>query len=87
MAQPADVRTLEPVRPPPDLRMVFEEHVDHVGNSLRRLGVRDADVPDLVQEVFVVMFAILPDYDPARPMWPWIFGKTLLHSDSGTASG
>ena len=31
-------------------------------------------MPDLVQEVFVVMFAILPDYDPERPMWPWIFG-------------
>jgi RNA polymerase sigma-70 factor, ECF subfamily len=77
MAQPADARTLEALRPAhgvPDLRAVFEEHVDHVGNSLRRLGVRDADVPDLVQEVFVVMHGILPDYDPARPMWPWIFG-------------
>lgn len=58
----------------PDLRAIFEEHVDHVGNSLRRLGVRDADVPDQVQEVFVVLHHILPDYDPARPMWPWIFG-------------
>lgn len=58
----------------PDLASVFEEHVDHVGASLRRLGVRDADVPDLVQEVFVVMNGILPGYDPTRPMWPWIFG-------------
>jgi RNA polymerase sigma-70 factor (ECF subfamily) len=77
MVQPAEDRTVEPARPAlgiPDLRMVFEEHVDHVGNSLRRLGVRDADVPDLVQEVFVVMHHILPDYDPERPMWPWIFG-------------
>src|SRR5690242_14044355 len=58
----------------PELRVVFEEHADHVGNSLRRLGVRDADIPDLVQEVFVVVHRILPDYDPERPMWPWIFG-------------
>lgn len=58
----------------PDLRSVFEEHVDHVGNSLRRLGVAHSDVPDLVQEVFVVLHGILPDYDPARPLWPWIFG-------------
>lgn len=58
----------------PSLRSVFEEHVDHVGNSFRRLGVREADVPDLVQEVFVVLHGILPDYDPTRPMWPWIFG-------------
>jgi RNA polymerase sigma-70 factor (ECF subfamily) len=60
----------------PELREVFEEHADHVGNSLRRLGVRDADVPDLVQEVFVVVHRILQDYDPTRPMWPWLFGIT-----------
>lgn len=71
---PAHPSTRAAPRPLPDLRTVFEEHVDHVGNSLRRLGVRDADVPDLVQEVFVVMHQILPDYDPERPMWPWIFG-------------
>jgi RNA polymerase sigma-70 factor, ECF subfamily len=58
----------------PELHAIFEEHADHVGNSLRRLGVRDADVPDLVQEVFVVVHRILPDYDPERPMWPWLFG-------------
>jgi RNA polymerase sigma-70 factor (ECF subfamily) len=57
-----------------DLRALFEAHVDHVGRSLRRLGVRDADVPDLVQEVFLVMHRILPDYDASRPVWPWIFG-------------
>lgn len=62
-------------RPPlPELEDVFNEHADHVGNSLRRLGVREADVPDLVQEVFVVVHRILPDYDPERPMWPWLFG-------------
>lgn len=58
----------------PALRDVFEEHADHVGHSLRRLGVRPADVPDLVQEVFIVVHRILPDYDPERPMWPWLFG-------------
>lgn len=85
MVHIVDDRTLDPValdelsdvereRAVPDLSTIFEEHVDHVGNSLRRLGIREADVPDLVQEVFVVMNAILPDYDPSRPIWPWIFG-------------
>lgn len=73
-ASQADVQESAENAKLPDLRAIFEEHVDHVGNSLRRLGVRDADVPDLVQEVFVVLHHILPDYDPARPMWPWIFG-------------
>ncbi len=62
-----------PEAPIPELRAVFEEHVDHVGNSLRRLGVRDADIPDVIQDVFVVLHHLLPDYDTERPMWPWIF--------------
>lgn len=66
-------RTLE--EPPlPNLHDLFEEHADHVGNTLRRLGVRDADAPDLVQEVFIVVHRILADYDRERPMWPWLFG-------------
>lgn len=68
------VRLPAPAPPVPALKDVFDEHVDHVGNSLKRLGVREADVPDLVQDVFLVMHQILPDYDSARPMWPWIFG-------------
>lgn len=71
--RPADSEPSEEARIP-QLRAIFEEHASHVGNSLRRLGVRDADVPDLVQEVFVVVHRILPDYDPERPMWPWLFG-------------
>ncbi|MCA9590993.1 MAG: sigma-70 family RNA polymerase sigma factor [Myxococcales bacterium] len=73
-ADAAGLAPSAPSLPLPSLEDVFNEHADHVGNSLRRLGVRDADVPDLVQEVFVVVHRILPDYDPERPMWPWLFG-------------
>lgn len=71
-AAPAEEPQTAP--PVPSLDAIFAEHADHVGNSLRRLGVRDADVPDLTQEVFVVVHRILADYDPSRPMWPWLFG-------------
>jgi RNA polymerase sigma-70 factor (ECF subfamily) len=61
-------------RPLPDLGTVFDEHFDYVWSSLRRLGVREADREDLVHEVFLKVHARLPDYDPSRPMRPWLFG-------------
>jgi len=57
-----------------DLGSIFEEHFDYVWNSLRRLGARTADLEDLVHEVFIRVHARLADYDPARPMRPWLFG-------------
>jgi RNA polymerase sigma-70 factor (ECF subfamily) len=58
----------------PDLGAVFDEHFDYVWATLRRLGVRDADREDLVHEVFLKVHARLPDYDPTRPLRPWLFG-------------
>jgi RNA polymerase sigma-70 factor (ECF subfamily) len=53
---------------------VFEEHFGYVWNSLRRLGVREADLEDLAHEVFLKVHANLRKFDPARPMRPWLFG-------------
>jgi RNA polymerase sigma-70 factor (ECF subfamily) len=58
----------------PDLATIFDEHFDYVWATLRRLGVRDADREDLVHEVFLKVHARLPDYDPKRPLRPWLFG-------------
>lgn len=56
-----------------DFRRVFDEHLSYVWHSLRRLGVREADLRDQAQEVFLVVHRLLPTYDPARPMRPWLF--------------
>jgi RNA polymerase sigma-70 factor (ECF subfamily) len=61
-----------PVRP--DLAAVFDEHFDYVWNALRRLGVRQSDLEDVAQEVFLRLHKRLDDYDSTRPMRPWIFG-------------
>ncbi|HEY2513980.1 MAG TPA: RNA polymerase sigma factor [Polyangiaceae bacterium] len=58
----------------PNLAAIFEEHFDYVWNSLRRLGAKTADLEDLVHEVFLRVHAQLADYDPGRPMRPWLFG-------------
>jgi len=60
--------------PEPDLGQIFEEHFDYVWNRLRRLGVREADLEDLVHEVFIKVHAHLGDFDTSRPIRPWLFG-------------
>jgi RNA polymerase sigma-70 factor, ECF subfamily len=57
-----------------ELRGVFRAHAPFVGNSLRRMGVAQSEVPDAVQEVFIVVHSLRDDYDPARPLRPWLFG-------------
>ncbi len=58
----------------PDFRAICEAELPYVWSTLRRLGVREADRPDVAQEVFLVVHDILPDYDRARPLRPWLFG-------------
>lgn len=58
----------------PSFRDVFERELTFVYNSLRRLGIRDAELPDATQEVFATVAGVLGDYDPSRPLRPWLFG-------------
>jgi RNA polymerase sigma-70 factor (ECF subfamily) len=53
---------------------VFERELSFVWNSLRRLGVAERDVEDVAHEVFVVVNRNLHQYDPERPLRPWLFG-------------
>lgn len=57
-----------------DVAAVYSAHADFVWRSLHRLGVWSADVPDLMQEVFVIVHRRRRDHDPDRPMRPWLFG-------------
>lgn len=47
---------------------------DYVWRSLLRLGVPMRDAEDLAQEVFVVVHRRLAEFDPKRPLRPWLFG-------------
>jgi RNA polymerase sigma-70 factor (ECF subfamily) len=58
----------------PTFREIFDRELTPVYNALRRLGIRSADLPDATQEVFATIAAVLGDYDPSRPLRPWVFG-------------
>jgi len=57
-----------------DFGKVYELEFDYVCASLRRLGVRPADLDDVAQDVFLAVYRHLDDYDGGRPLKPWLFG-------------
>jgi RNA polymerase sigma-70 factor (ECF subfamily) len=76
-SQIADVTVTRPIDPPlaaPVFRALFEAEMSYVFHTLYRLGVRRADLEDVTHEVFVAVHRALPDYDPTRPLRPWLFG-------------
>lgn len=56
------------------IERIFRDHVSYVVHSLRRLGVREADVEDVAHEVFLVVHRRYADFDETRPIKPWLFG-------------
>jgi RNA polymerase sigma-70 factor (ECF subfamily) len=56
---------------------VHAAHADFVWRSLARLGVRDEDLPDMLQEVFLVVHRRLHTYDETSKLTSWLFGICL----------
>jgi RNA polymerase sigma-70 factor (ECF subfamily) len=54
-------------------RALFEAELDYVLATLRRLGVALRDLEDVTHEVFLRVHACWDEYDPARPVRPWLF--------------
>jgi RNA polymerase sigma-70 factor (ECF subfamily) len=57
-----------------DVEAVHAEHADFVWRSLQRLGVRDADLEDMLQEVFVVVHRRLHTLEAKERIVSWLFG-------------
>lgn len=79
-------RTIEPGSEAPaarpagakhDVRAIYAAHGDFVWANLQRLGVREADLEDMAQEVFVVVHQRLHTFDGSSKMTTWLFGICL----------
>jgi RNA polymerase sigma-70 factor (ECF subfamily) len=53
---------------------IYREHHTFVWRSLHRLGVAEADIDDLAQEVFVVAHRRLAEFEGRSKMSTWLFG-------------
>ncbi|MDI1480083.1 RNA polymerase sigma factor [Polyangium sp. y55x31] len=57
-----------------NFRQLYDEHFPFVWRSLRRLGIREADLPDALQDVFLVVHRRLPTFEGRSKVSTWIFG-------------
>jgi RNA polymerase sigma-70 factor (ECF subfamily) len=56
------------------VREVFDEYAGYVWRTFRHLGIPEADVPDLCQEVFVVVHRKLGEFEGRSSVKTWLYG-------------
>jgi RNA polymerase sigma-70 factor (ECF subfamily) len=66
----------------PDFRNLFNAEFDYVCRSLRRLGVHEADLKDVAQELFVAVHGRMGDYDGTRQIRPWLFSFAVRYASN-----
>lgn len=62
---------------PLDVTAIHAAHADFVWSALQRFGVRDADLEDALQEVFVVVHRRLDSFDGTSKMTTWLYGIAM----------
>lgn len=59
------------------VRQVFDEHARYVWRALRHLGVADAEIADVSQEVFITVHKKLPEFEGRSSLRTWLYGICL----------
>jgi RNA polymerase sigma-70 factor, ECF subfamily len=66
-----------------NFRQLYDEHFRFVWRSLRRLGVNESDLPDAVQDTFLVVHRRLPEFQGRSKMTTWLFGICFRVASDG----
>jgi RNA polymerase sigma-70 factor (ECF subfamily) len=61
----------------PSFDAIYQDHFAFVWRSAKRLGVKDAALDDVVQEVFVIVHRRLGDFEGRSALRTWLFAITL----------
>lgn len=61
----------------PSFEEVYDANVDFVARALTRLGVRDANLDDAIQDAFLVVFRRLEGFAGRSRMRTWLYGIVL----------
>jgi RNA polymerase sigma-70 factor (ECF subfamily) len=72
ITQPLGDASLAP--PSFEFRQVYDTHFRFAWRALRRLGVREADLMDMTQNVFVVVHRKLSGFEGRSDLTTWLFG-------------
>lgn len=54
-------------------RLIYERHADFAWRTLRRLGVRESEAGDALQDVFVIVHAKLSQFEGRSSVSTWLF--------------
>jgi RNA polymerase sigma-70 factor (ECF subfamily) len=76
-AMPRQLPSAEPEVPVLDLATVYEAHFRYVWRCLRSLGVRDSQLEDALQDVFIVVQRRLPEFDGRAELGTWLYAIAL----------
>jgi len=82
--QPGTVRAVA-VHPP--LSELFRQHAPFVFRVLRRLGVAEAEVEDVCQEVFIAVHRGLPEFEARSSLKTWIYAIAVRRAASHARVG
>lgn len=77
MQPTASALLMTDARPTLELTGVYAAHADYVWCALQRLGVRPADLDDVLQEVFVIVHQRLHTFDHSSKLTTWLYGICL----------
>ena len=59
------------------LEGIYRDHYDFVWRSVRRLGLSDGEIDDAVQDVFMVVYRRLGDFEGRSTVRTWLFGIAM----------
>jgi RNA polymerase sigma-70 factor (ECF subfamily) len=57
-----------------EVQAIYEQHGRFVWLSLQRLGVRPADLDDVAQDVFMIVYRRIGSFDRTARVTTWLFG-------------
>ncbi len=61
----------------PQFREIFDANARYVWRAVRHLGVREADLLDVCQEVFIVAHRRLEDFEGRSEIRTWLYGIAI----------
>jgi len=56
------------------VRELFDEYARFIWRTVRHLGVRDSDIEDVCQEVFITIHRRLGDFEGRSSIRTWVYG-------------
>ena len=73
-ANEARIEAAAAPREPANFKALYDSHFRLVWCALSRLGVRDADLMDLTQKVFLTAYLKLPEFEGRSQLSTWLWG-------------